>query len=263
MSIFGIQYSKGLLNNHCLQPNLCAPKQSATPQICKTKSTLLNDCDKKCCQLCGDKQCVAEKCKTNCDGDRQQSTETAIINGQRVLRPWLDKCSDPCRPPTPPPAPLPCCSHEKRKSKIVETRATDCKSVIVKLLVHGGPSQQLAMFIDLPKCEERCDEVAFNARSLTIGEGKCIQHCQVPCEFAQFQIDRKKGTPSGVHILICFVCDFAPTALLEREDACHCYLPFCLEFEVWRRKVEECCLDVETVVPPTETNCDECGIVVQ
>lgn len=258
MSIFGTQHSRGLTNNHCLDPTCCAPKLSYA-QPCRPKSILLDKCDKR--NDCCDKPCKppAPLPCDPCAEPRQQSTLTAIVNGERVLRPWAGECADPCRPPTPPP---PCpsvkCCHTRR-SKIVATRITDCGSVIVTLLVNGGPSQKLAMFIDLPQCEQPCDQVAFNARQLSVGDGKCIQRCEVPCEFAVFRIDRKKGTPSGVHIVLCFDENYAPAALLQREGPCCCFVPFCFEFEVWRRPADQqCCVDVETVVPPAPITATDC-----
>jgi len=134
-------------------------------------------------------------------------------------------------------------------------------------LVNGGPDQCLAMFIDLPQCAMPCDEVAFNARSLSVGDGKCIQYCKVPCEFALFKVDQKKGTPSGVHLILCFNSFNAPKALLQTEGPCHCCVPFCIEFEVWRQPQRPCCEEVETIVPREQqcavvdgccVICDEC-----
>lgn len=287
MSIFGVQFSSG--NSACLEQKTCQPGQLPAPQICRTKSIILDKCCKKenCCEKncktpCNNR-CCEKKCKNCCDNDchhndhspcstenidcnapRVKSTQTAIVNGKRVLRPWVDKCCDPCRPPSPPPLPL-CCDEKKpchvKKSKIIETRVSDCGSVIVNLLVNGGPKQKLAMFVDLPQCDFPCDEIAFNVRSVTIGEGKCLQHCEVPCDFVVFEIDGKKGTPSGVHIQITFVCNFAPKALLEKEGPCCCFVPFCIEFELWRRKKEPCCTEVETVAMPSSENssCGDCG----
>lgn len=256
MSLFGTQFTSGRAGEKKkLGVACCAPSLPCQP---KKKTVLLNKCDKHsksdCC-------CVSTNCNANCSNDDDNNNtkcawpademppQTAFIEGVRVLRPWAldDKC-DPCRPP-----PKPKCTEDEachnKRSKVLECRATECGSAIVKLLVHGGPEQTLTMFIDLPQCEEPCDEVTFNARYLIVGEGKCQLRCEVPCEFAVFIIDKKKGTPSGVHLTLCFVKEHAPAALLKKEGVCCCYVPFCIEFEVWRRCPEECCLDVETIVP--------------
>ena len=250
MSLFSVQFSSQGANQ-CLEQKCCAPTRIYQP--CQAKSILLDRCNKK---DCGKAKEVVEPCERRC-----KSTQTAIVNGERVLRPWASSTHcDPCRPETPPP----CTEKEEchnKKSKIIEARATDCGSVIVKLLVNGGPDQHLVMFVDLPQCEKECDEVAFNARSLSVGEGKCITRCQVPCEFAVFCINRKKSTPSGVFINLNFVSAHAPSALFDHVGPCCCYVPFCFEFEVWRRCAEPCCLEVETVLPerPSPSRCATCA----
>lgn len=250
MSIFGIQFRSKIGGTGCLEPSFCAP-QKPVLDCSKIKTLLLDDCcriPKKCDQKCGKPCCKKNDCEDHCCENSDRPIKSAIIRGERVLRPWaVDGCDcDGCEPP---PVCKQTCGHCDRKSKIIDCRPTDCGSVIVRLLVNGGPEQCLAMFIDLPQCSVPCDEVAFNARSISVGDGKCRQYCQVPCEFASFKFDRKKGTPSGVHLMLCFNSFNAPKALLQTEGPCCCFVPFCLEFEVWRQPQEQCCLDVETVVP--------------
>ena len=260
MSIFGVQFRSKIGGGDCLEQSLCAP-QKPIFACSKKKIQLLNDC----CDI-PKKECKKDCCKTNDDENCFQSAtrpaKSAIIRGERVLRPWaVDGCDcDSCEP-------LPVCEQIckrcDKKSKIVDCRTTECGSVIVKLLVNGGPEQCLAMFIDLPQCSVPCDEIAFNTRSISVGDGKCIEYCQVPCEFANFKFDRKKGTPSGVHLMLCFSSYNAPKALLQTEGPCCCFVPFCLEFEVWRQPQQPCCLEVETIVPaePQCTVVDGCCVV--
>ncbi len=263
MSIFGVQFRSNIGGNGCLEQSCCAP-QKPTFNCIKTKKLLLDDCcniPKKPCK----EGCKKDCCKNNLP---TQSTKTSIIRGERVLRPWAidGECfCDACEP-----API-CdqkCGQCDKKSKIIDCRATDCGSVIVRLLVNGGPEQCLAMFIDIPQCASPCDEIAFNPRLLTIGDGKCAQYCKVPCEFAVFTFDKKKGTPSGAHLLLCFNAFNAPKALLQTEGPCGCFVPFCIEFEVWRQPQRPCCEEVETIVPKEQQGvvvdgcfvvCDDCN----
>src|SRR6056297_616574 len=166
MSLFGTQYSS-LGKDSCGKPKLSCCTTSL-PRQSQNKTVLLQNCQEKpdCCS--GELPCYDNAC---CEPEPSRA-QSDFVEGERVLRPWaLDKC-DPCRP-----KPKPKCNEaaqcHHRKSKVLECRTTECLSAVVKLLVHGGPDQTLKMFIDLPQCEEQCDEVVFKARYLIVGEGKC------------------------------------------------------------------------------------------
>ena len=249
MSIFGVQYRSTLNQQKCLEKMPCAPKKPVFS--CRNKKALLLDSYCNLANCCEEKNCKDTPCQTSA------LPKSAIVDGERVLRPWA--VSEDCSCCEPPPICEQICTAEcEKKTKIVQCRTTLCCSVIVKILVFGGPEQCLTMFIDLPQCECADSTVHLNTRSISLSEDKC-GHCQVPCEFVQFKFDRKKSTPSGVHLTICFSMQHAPKALLEKKGPCCCYIPFCLEFEVWREPEKPCCLEIETFVP--QTTPQDCTIV--
>lgn len=241
MSIFGVQYKSNSNDKNCLKDAPCCLTRQKPIFSCNNKKALLLDrcCEQSDCLTCN--KCESESCK--------EKPKSAIIDGERVLRPWTYSTDQTCCCEPEPVCEQACIDECEQKTKIIQCRETECGSVIIKLLIFGGPDQCFTMFIDLPMCENKDSAVAFNARSISVQNKKCDQTCQVPCDFVQFKLDCKKSTLSGVHLTICLSGQNAPQVLLEKKGPCCSYVPFCLEFEVWREPQQPCCLDVETIVP--------------